>query len=96
MTYRPTEYQTMKRLLFWHAEQKEINRHEANKIIKDSVEAAYANLDDHTRQWLDVNLGKLDPKTGGKMPQFSQSMALELLAAVGDVLNGRDDESLGA
>ena len=76
---RPTEYQTMKRLLFWNAENVDgFTRHEANLMIYDSVQTVYDNLPRAERAIIREQQGRLM----ANYPRLGDKGSLELLASV--------------
>lgn len=83
MTYRPTEYQAMKKLLTLYRDEGTITGDEMNGMIRDSCAEAYKKMPTSERMSLSRNKNILIRKFKG----MSDRTALELLAAIGDVLN---------
>lgn len=81
-----TEYTELKRFLFNVKDvSSRINGAEVNKMIADANRAAYAALDERDKAVIRDAVLRL--QVNCKQP-FGDTMALELLAAVGDYLNG--------
>jgi hypothetical protein len=64
---------------------------EANKIISDSVEAAYLDLSFDELVHIDKACERLNNYAREKGKSIAKRAALELLAAIGDYLNGLED-----
>ena len=78
---RPTEYQTMKRLLFWNAENvDDFTRHEANLMIYDSVQSAYDKLSDEDKAKIDGKVEILKRK----MSHLGKKGYLSIIASAAD------------
>ena len=76
---RPTEYQTMKRLLFAMTDiDPEFTKHEANLMIYDSVQSAYDNLPREERAIIREQQGRLM----ANYPRLGDKGSLELIASV--------------
>lgn len=87
MTHRPTEMQTMKRLLAIYRDEGAITGDEMNCMIRDSCAEAYKKMPTRERMSLSRNKNILIRKFKG----MSDRTALELLAAIGDALNGLEE-----
>ena len=86
MTHRPTEYQALKRMLYFIKDvDSTFTGRDANALIGESVEAAYQNMT-HDEQ---VSLGRqhkrLDQHARTKGKTISEYAALEVLAAIGNL-----------
>ena len=89
--YRPTELQTMKRLLFGVAEvSKRTSMKEVNAMIAEANQAAYDKLDYDDKVNVDRALEALRAEIKS---QFGDVSGYELLAAIGDCLNGIEERS---
>jgi len=86
---RPTEYQELKRFLFNVKDiSPRINGAEVNRMITDACEDAYQDTDIVERRRLRREVETLITN----VPGLGRRGALELLAAVGDYLNGKESE----
>jgi hypothetical protein len=84
--HRPTEYQTMKRLLFARKDfDPNLGTNGVNRIIHDSCQAALDRTEGLERDYLLASLETL--KT--KCKQMGDLGALELLATLGNVLEAK-------
>jgi len=80
---RPTEYAVMKRLLYARADyDPHLRRHDVNVMIWSACDRAFTKLDDHQCDLVTMQSSRLMKKCKG----LGAGGALELLAAVGDVL----------
>jgi len=77
---RPTEYCAFKKILF---ERKGVHGNEKIKILNESLEVAFDDLSEDDQKIITRNRYLLDRIRG-----LGRIGALELLAAVGDALNG--------
>jgi hypothetical protein len=86
--YRKTEYQVYKRLLFDTAEvSSKTTMQDVNVLIADANRSAFGQLDDEDREHVRQAMDRLHVEVKG---MFGDVQALELLAAVGDCLNGKE------
>jgi hypothetical protein len=86
MTYRPTEYQAAKRLLMRKRDDGRIHGNVAVSIIQEACTDAYNDLDVTERRYINKCKNKLM-----KIKGIGDGGALELLAAIGDALNGMEE-----
>jgi hypothetical protein len=85
---RPTEYQTIKRLMFARKDfDHQLNGNTVNAMIWNACDRAFTKLDDHQRELVTMQSNRLVKKCRG----LSAGGSLELLAAIGDVIGGSDD-----
>ena len=87
---RPTEYMAMKRILQTYRDNEAITGTEMNTIIRGSCKEAYRKLDDDDKSCI----YRAQQVLSAKVKNLGDESALELLAAIGDVLNncdGRDE-----
>jgi hypothetical protein len=85
MIYRSTEYQAAKRLLMRKRDNGELHGNVAVSIIQETCTDAYNDLDVTERRYINKCKNKLM-----KIKGIGDGGALELLAAVGDALNGME------
>ena len=79
------ELSTLKRLLCWRAENtNSMNMTQVNSMIADANRAAYDSLDDADRAHVRNAVSLLQANI---KPPFCDAMALELLAAVAQVMD---------
>jgi len=88
MRNRPTEYQAMKKILMRERDNGRMHGLKVNKIIQDSCAEAYRKTDEEER----MVLYKQKEILIAHCKNLGESSALELLAAVGDVLNELDGD----
>jgi hypothetical protein len=86
MIYRSTEYQAAKRLLMRKRDNGELHGNVAVSIIQEACTDAYNDLDVTERRYINKCKNKLM-----KIKGIGDGGALELLAAVGDALNGMEE-----
>ena len=88
---RPTEYQALKRFLYAAKDYtSRIDGAQANAMIYDSCEAAYEKLGDADTRHIDEAVDDLMHRMRNQR-SFGRKAALELLAAIGDHMNGGDN-----
>lgn len=81
MTYRPTEQQAMKRILYFRREHDaDFTGNDVNKMIADSARQAYSKLDLTGQYWISRESAMLQRKIN----MLGDIGALELLAAISD------------
>lgn len=86
MTYRSTEYQAAKQLLMRKRDDGRIHGNVAVSIIQETCTDAYNDLDVTERHYINKCKNKLM-----KIKGIGDGGALELLAAIGDALNGMEE-----
>jgi hypothetical protein len=86
MTYRPTEYQAMKKILTDQRDNGRIHGNVVMSMIQETCTDAYNDLDVTERRYINKCKNKLM-----KIKGIGDGGALELLAAVGDALNGMEE-----
>ena len=87
---KSTEYQELKRFLFNVKDiSPRINGAEVNGMITDACKGAYDALDEGDKAHICGQQRILIDYVKKRGQQLSEAMALELLAAVGDCLNGK-------
>jgi hypothetical protein len=86
MTYRPTEYIALKSLLMRKRDDGRIHGNVAVSIIQEACTDAYNDLDVIEKRYINKCKNKLMEIKG-----IGDVGALELLAAVGDALNGMEE-----
>lgn len=85
---RPTEYQTMKRLMFARKDfDPNLHGHDVNVMIWNACDRAFTKLDDHQCELVTIQSNRLVKKCHG----LGAGGSLELLAAIGDVIGWSDD-----
>jgi hypothetical protein len=85
MTYRITEYQAAKQLLMRERDDGRIHGNVVMSMIQETCTDAYNDLDVIERRYINKCKNKLM-----KIKGIGDGGALELLAAVGDALNGME------